>query len=73
MGNENLMLISAAGFALTAILVHMLSVEKSRMIAAGVEAQRTTLDHKLAGNPLDGFETAGEVALLCCCSRRSCC
>jgi ATP:ADP antiporter, AAA family len=56
LGNENLMLISAAGFALTAMLVHMLSVEKSRMIAAGVEAQRTTLDHKLAGNPLDGFK-----------------
>lgn len=56
LGNENLMLVSAAGFALTAMLVHLLSVEKSRMIAAGVDAQRTTLDHKLGGNPLDGFK-----------------
>lgn len=47
LGNETLMLISAAGFALTAMLVHMLSVEKSRMIVAGVAAQRTTVDHKL--------------------------
>ena len=55
-GNNNLMLISAAGFVATAVLVRMLTAEKRRMAAAGVEAQRTTLDAKLAGNPFDGFK-----------------
>jgi AAA family ATP:ADP antiporter len=55
-GNNNLMLISALGFLLTAVLVRMLAAEKQRMAAAGVEAQRTTLDRKLAGNPFDGFK-----------------
>lgn len=55
-GNNNLMLISAFGFLLTAVLVRMLAAEKKRMAAAGVEAQQTTLDRKLAGNPFDGFK-----------------
>jgi AAA family ATP:ADP antiporter len=55
-GNYNLMLISAVGFMLTAVLVWLLSAEKRRMAAAGVESQRTTLDRKLAGNPFDGFK-----------------
>jgi ATP:ADP antiporter, AAA family len=54
-GNNNLMLISAAGFILTAVLVRVLSAEKRRMAAAGIESQHTTLDRKLAGNPFDGF------------------
>jgi AAA family ATP:ADP antiporter len=54
-GNNNLMLISALGFMLTAVLVRMLTAEKRRMAAAGVEAQHTTLDRRLAGNPFDGF------------------
>jgi ATP:ADP antiporter, AAA family len=54
-GNNNLMLISAAGFILTAVLVRLLSAEKRRMAAAGIESQHTTLDRKLAGNPFDGF------------------
>ena len=54
-GNNNLMLISALGFMLTAVLVRMLTTEKRRMAAAGVEAQHTTLDRRLAGNPFDGF------------------
>jgi AAA family ATP:ADP antiporter len=54
-GNSGLMLISAAGFALTAALVKMLAREKQRMVESGVEAQHTTLDHGLAGNPFDGF------------------
>jgi AAA family ATP:ADP antiporter len=55
-GNNNLMLISALGFVLTAVLVRMLTAEKQRMVEAGVESQHTTLDRKLAGNPLDGFK-----------------
>ncbi len=55
-GNNNLMLISAAGFIATVVLVRMLSAEKRRMAAAGVESQHTTLDRKLAGNPFDGFK-----------------
>jgi AAA family ATP:ADP antiporter len=56
LGNNNLMLISALGFVLTAVLVRVLTAEKRRMAAAGVEAQHTTLDHRLAGNPFDGFK-----------------
>jgi ATP:ADP antiporter, AAA family len=56
LGNNNLMLISAAGFAVTAVLVGMLAREKQRLLAAGVEVQRTSLDHRLRGNPFDGFK-----------------
>jgi ATP:ADP antiporter, AAA family len=55
-GNNNLMLISALGFLLTAVLVRMLTAEKRRMAVAGVEAQGTTLERRLAGNPFDGFK-----------------
>jgi AAA family ATP:ADP antiporter len=55
LGNNNLMLISAAGFVATALLVRMLAQEKRRLLAAGVEVQHTTLDHRLQGNPFDGF------------------
>jgi AAA family ATP:ADP antiporter len=54
-GNNGLMLISAAGFAVTAFLVALLAREKEKLLAVGAEAQRTTLDHRLGGNPLDGF------------------
>lgn len=54
-GNENLLLISAVGFSVTALLVHLLAREKQRLLSRGVEAQSTTLDHRLPGDPLDGF------------------
>ncbi len=54
-GNDGLMLISAAGFALTAVLVILLAGEKRRLLAASPDAQRTTLDHRLGSNPLEGF------------------
>ncbi len=54
-GNGTLMLISAAGFTITAVLVVLLAREKQRLIAAGSEGQRTTLNHRLGGNPFDGF------------------
>jgi ATP:ADP antiporter, AAA family len=56
-GNNNLMLISALGFLITAALVRMLAFEKPRLMAAmGAGAQTTTLDHRLGGSPLDGFK-----------------
>jgi AAA family ATP:ADP antiporter len=54
-GTNTLLLISAAGFAITAVLVRMVEAEKRRLLALGQEAQGTTLDHKLGGNPFDGF------------------
>ena len=56
-GNNGLMLIAAVGFAITGLLVRLLARERESLIAAsGTEAQRTTLNHRLAGhNPLDGF------------------
>jgi AAA family ATP:ADP antiporter len=56
-GNGGLMLISAGGFVVTAFIVVSIAGEKERLIAAaGAEAQRTTLNHRLGGgNPFDGF------------------
>jgi AAA family ATP:ADP antiporter len=54
-GNDGLMLISAGGFIVTAWLVGLLAKEKEVMLKAGVEAQKTSLNHRLAGNPFDGF------------------
>jgi ATP:ADP antiporter, AAA family len=54
-GNDGLMLMSAAGFAFTAVLVILLAGEKRRLLAASPDAQRTTLDHRLGANPLEGF------------------
>jgi len=54
-GDNNLLLIAAGGFAVTAVLVIMLAREKERLLARGAEAQRTSLDHRLGGNPIDGF------------------
>jgi AAA family ATP:ADP antiporter len=53
-GTNALMLISAAGFTITAWLVRVLDREKRRLGATG-EGQRTTLDRTLAGNPFEGF------------------
>ncbi len=54
-GNNGLMVIAAAGFVVTAVLVRMLAAEKARLAASGSEAQPTTLDRKLPGGLLDGF------------------
>jgi ATP:ADP antiporter, AAA family len=54
-GTNLLMLISAAGFLVTAWLVTVLEKEKRRLAAAGGEVQSTTLDRTLGGNPLEGF------------------
>jgi AAA family ATP:ADP antiporter len=54
-GTDMLLLMSAAGFTVTAFLVRMLETEKRKFAALGVQAQRTSLDKSLGGNPFDGF------------------
>lgn len=54
-GNGNLLLTAAAGFAVTAMLVRMLAREKHRLITSGAQVQPTSLQHRLGGNPFDGF------------------
>jgi ATP:ADP antiporter, AAA family len=55
-GNNGLMLISAAGFVMTALLVKALEHARDTLVAtSGTEAQRTNINHRLGGNPLDGF------------------
>ena len=54
-GNNGLMLIAAGGFVVTAVMVSLLAKEKEKLLAHGGEVQKTTLDHRLGGNPLDGF------------------
>ncbi len=54
-GTNTLLLISAAGFVVTAGLVVMLEREKKKLYAAGHDSQNTTLDHRLPGNPFRGF------------------
>ena len=58
LGLGGLLSVAAAGFALVIVLVHLLMREKDRLRASGAEAQHTTLDHELPGNPFAGF---GEV------------
>jgi AAA family ATP:ADP antiporter len=55
LGTNNLLLISAAGFAITGFLVRMVEGEKPRLAAASEAAHKTSLDHRLGGNPFDGF------------------
>lgn len=54
-GNNGLMLIAAGGFVVTAVMVNLLAKEKEKLLAHGGEVQHTTLNHRLGGNPLDGF------------------
>src|SRR4051812_9290488 len=54
-GNNNLLLTAAGGFAATALLVRMLAGEKQKLLAASPEVQRTSLEHRLSGNAFDGF------------------
>ena len=54
-GNNGLMIIAAAGFIVTAVLVRMLAAEKARLTVAGSETQRTTLDRRLTGGLFEGF------------------
>jgi ATP:ADP antiporter, AAA family len=56
LGTNNLLLISAAGFAATGFLVRLMEREKRRLVAVDEDAQKTSLDHRLGGNPFDGFK-----------------
>lgn len=55
LGTNNLLLVSAAGFATTGFLVRLMEREKRRLAAVAADAQKTSLDHRLGGNPFDGF------------------
>jgi AAA family ATP:ADP antiporter len=54
-GTNTLLLISAAGFAITALMVRLLESEKRKLVAVDEVAQKTSLDKKLGGSPFDGF------------------
>jgi ATP:ADP antiporter, AAA family len=56
-GLGGLLLVAAAGFLVVIGLVHLLMREKTALQRSG-EAQHSTLDHPLPGNPFEGF---GEV------------
>jgi AAA family ATP:ADP antiporter len=53
-GTNTLLLISAAGFTATAVLVRVLEAEK-RKLSERKDAQKTSLDHRLGGGAFDGF------------------
>jgi AAA family ATP:ADP antiporter len=54
-GLSGLLLIAAAGFAVVILLIHMLMHEKAKLRTTADDAQQSTLDHGLGGNPFDGF------------------
>ncbi len=55
LGTNNLLLVSATGFIATGFLVRLMEKEKRRLVAVDADAQKTSLDHRLGGNPFDGF------------------
>jgi ATP:ADP antiporter, AAA family len=54
-GLDGLLLIAAVGFLVVIALVHLLVREKQQFAAHNSDAQQSTLDHGLAGNPFEGF------------------
>jgi AAA family ATP:ADP antiporter len=54
-GVGGLLLTAAAGFLVVILLLYALMREKARLRRLDTEAQQTTLDHTLPGNPLHGF------------------
>jgi len=54
-GANTLLLISGAGFTVTAFLVRAVEAEKRRLLSIDKTAQQTSLDRRLGGNPFDGF------------------
>jgi AAA family ATP:ADP antiporter len=54
-GVDGLLLAAAGGFLLVIVLLGALMREKARLRALEADAQQTTLDHTLPGNPLRGF------------------
>jgi AAA family ATP:ADP antiporter len=56
LGVDGLLLVAIAGFCVVILLVHLVMGEKRRLRALGGDAQQTTLDHNLPGDPFTGFE-----------------
>ena len=54
-GVSGLLLVAGAGFLCVIALIRALMLEKEKLRAQNKEAQQTTLDHSLPGNPLRGF------------------
>jgi AAA family ATP:ADP antiporter len=54
-GVGGLLLAAAGGFVIVILLLYALMREKATLRALDAEAQQTTLDHSLPGNPLRGF------------------
>jgi AAA family ATP:ADP antiporter len=54
-GISGLLLVAGAGFLCVIALIHALMREKEKLRARDDQAQQTTLDHNLPGNPLRGF------------------
>ncbi len=55
-GPGGLLLIAAAGFLLVIAFIYSLVAEKAKFRKLSDEAQKTTLDHALPGNPFRGFK-----------------
>lgn len=54
-GINGLMLVSAVGFSVTALLVKVLEKEKRKLADSSGEGQKTSIDRPLGGNPFEGF------------------
>jgi len=54
-GVSGLLLVACAGFGIVIALMHLLMHEKNNLRALDPDTQRTTLDHRLPGNPFRGF------------------
>jgi len=55
LGLSGMLAVAAAGFALVIVMLHLLMREKRQLQRRVAEAQRSTLDHALSGDVLDGF------------------
>jgi AAA family ATP:ADP antiporter len=63
-GNDGLLLIAAAGFAIVVVLIHVLMREKARLRRAHEITPDTSLDHALAGGALAGFKAIAASSML---------
>ncbi len=55
LGLKGLLLVAAAGFAVVIGLIYWLMREKERLRLSASAGQTSSLTHRLAGNPLEGF------------------
>ena len=54
-GPDGLLLVAAGGFLIVIFTIHLLMREKERFRLTNPDAQKTTLNHSLPGNPFRGF------------------